>query len=242
MLRKIFLIFSILALIFLFTGQSALAKNDNLKLKVFIHYPKEPGKPAVVSNCTVTSNDQINDWLWAGWQMPSGGVDYKINYAAKPKNLTSDQLYNAVVASFNTWTGADPNQIFNYTGETSIKQAKYDGINTILFKNIRSSAIAMTYIWYYPDSGQLAEVDTIFNKLYKWSTTAYDGTNDCSGAIGTYDLQNIGTHEFGHWIGLDDLYSNVDQDLTMYGYGETKELKKDSLGLGDITGVLAIAP
>jgi hypothetical protein len=55
-------------------------------------------------------------------------------------------------------------------------------------------------------------------------------------------VQNIATHEFGHWVGLDDLYATTDKDLTMYGYGETKELKKDSLGLGDITGATTVNP
>jgi len=41
---------------------------------------------------------------------------------------------------------------------------------------------------------------------------------------------------------LDDLYASADKDLTMYGYGDMAELKADTLGLGDVTGVNTVAP
>ena len=41
----------------------------------------------------------------------------------------------------------------------------------------------------------------------------------------------------GHIFGLDDLYDSGDQDLTMYGYGDRGELKKDTLGDGDTLGM-----
>jgi len=41
-------------------------------------------------------------------------------------------------------------------------------------------------------------------------------------------------------VGLDDLYGSVDRDLTMYGYGDKDELKKDTLSNGDKLGMAAI--
>lgn len=244
-MKKIYLGILILALT-LFSvglGPTPTSANDkDVKLKVFVHYPKEPGKPLSSSQCTVTTNDQINDYGLTPWQMPSAGMTYKINYSTKPGGLTDSQVLATISSSFNTWSAADPKQIFRYGGTTSAKTAKLDGTNAILWKHINGSAIAITYVWYYPATGMLAEADSIFNKTYKWSQTTYNGTNDCGGLASTYDVQNIGTHEFGHWVGLDDLYSATDRDLTMYGYGTTTELKKDSLGLGDITGVNSVAP
>lgn len=233
--------FSLILVLFFVVGTQSIvsAKNDDVKLRVFVHYPNPHGKP-IVDPCTVTSNDQVNDYLLAGWYMPSSGVTYKINYATKPKNLNNDQVYTAISSSFATWTAADSKQIFNYGGSSTVKAAKFDGTNAVLFKGINANAIAITYIWYYTATKQLAEADTVFSNLYKWTYTPY--TTDCGGVAGTFDLQNIGTHEFGHWVGLDDLYSNIDKDLTMYGYGDTSELKKDSLGRGDITGVKTVAP
>lgn len=242
-------LYGILALIFLisfFIGvpvrQSVKAENGP-KLRVFVHFPSpHKEKTAQTPTCLPTSNDQVNDWSWAGWQMPLSGMTYKINYGSKPVNLSNSQIQTAISTSFSTWTSADSKQIFNYGGSTTVKNAKYDGTNALLWKNLTGSAIAITYVWYHPQTGQLLEADTIFNKRYKWSYTPYNGSNDCGGVTGTFDLQNIATHEFGHWIGLDDLYAEIDKDLTMYGYGDMGELKKNSLGAGDIIGVNAVAP
>lgn len=240
--KKIFLaIILVLAFLVIGTSQTAAAKNEEPKLKVFVHQPKQPGKPVTLAMCTPTGNDQVNDYGLTPWHMLTSGVNYKINYNTKPTSLTNTQVSTAVSNSFATWTAADAKQIFKYGGTTSAQNARYDGNNAILWKPVSNSAIAITYIWYYPSTGNLAEVDTVFNKSLKW---AYNNptAGDCGGVSGKYDLQNIATHEFGHWIGLDDLYANVDKDLTMYGYGDLAELKKDTLGLGDITGVNAILP
>ncbi len=231
----------VFGIVFVGGADSATAKKDDVKLKVFIHYPKDYGKPVRSSGCTVTANDQINDYGYAGWQMPTGGMDYKINYTTKPGNLSAAGIQNAVDLGFSAWSSADSNQIFNYTGTTSATGAKYDGTNAVLWGRVSGSAIAVTYVWYYTASEQLVEADTVFNKKLKWSVSN-STLGDCGGIATSYDVQNIGTHEFGHWVGLDDLYNSADKDLTMYGYGTTGELKKDSLGLGDISGVNAIAP
>jgi len=223
------------------TSSSAMASNDDVRLKTFVHYPKDHGRPAPPSYCSVTINDQVSDFGLAGWQMPTAGMSYAINYGTKPTNLTNNDVLNGVNASFAAWSAADSKQIFSNAGATNVRNAKRDGVNAILWKPISGSAIAITYAWYNTLTGQLVEADTVFNRNLKWSQTAYTA-GDCDGVTGTYDLQNIGTHEFGHWVGLNDLYNTVDKDLTMYGYGETKELKKDTLGAGDVIGVNTIAP
>ncbi len=67
-----------------------------------------------------------------------------------------------------------------------------------------------------------------FNTYYSWSTI---------GASGTYDVQNVGTHEHGHSLCLADLYSGVDSEKTMYGYVSAGETKKQTLDLDDINGI-----
>ena len=246
-MRKILCLILIVLVVAFYSGLSnlgiAIAHKDDVVLKTFVHDPRAPGKPLPISNCTVTTDDQVSDFGLTGWHMPSAGMNYQINLSTKPRNLTDIEVLVAIDNSFDAWTSADNNQIFNYAGTTTTKAAKFDGTNAILWKGITSGALAITYAWYYTSTGQLVEADTVFNRNYQWDLTPYsDVANECGGTIGAYDVQNIGTHEFGHWIGLDDLYLAIDKDLTMYGYGETKELKKDSLGLGDISGVNAIAP
>ena len=67
----------------------------------------------------------------------------------------------------------------------------------------------------------VVEVDTAFNNRHPWGILS-DDTGECS-TVDKYDLQNIATHEFGHWIGLDDVFAAV--DLTMYLFGAGGELK-----------------
>ncbi|PKM87993.1 hypothetical protein CVU83_02320 [Candidatus Falkowbacteria bacterium HGW-Falkowbacteria-2] len=87
-------------------------------------------------------------------------------------------------------------------------------------------------ITYYSYSGNsLIDVDTYFNTYYPWST---------SGDSGYYDVQNVLTHELGHWLVLNDLYSSQDAEKTMYGYTSLGETKKRSLDTDDINGINAI--
>jgi hypothetical protein len=69
------------------------------------------------------------------------------------------------------------------------------------------------------------------NTAFKWSL---------KGEAGKMDVQNIMMHEFGHWCGLADLYSDTDYWLTMYGYAGYGETYKTTLGLDDMNGLHAV--
>jgi len=68
------------------------------------------------------------------------------------------------------------------------------------------------------------------NTYYGWSL---------SGEAGKMDVQNIMTHELGHFCGIADLYNDADYWLTMYGDGDFGQTDKRTLGLGDILGLRA---
>ncbi|HEX2227921.1 MAG TPA: hypothetical protein VHM64_12335, partial [Candidatus Binatia bacterium] len=100
----------------------------------------------------------------------------------------------------------------------------------------------LTFVWYSRISGEVLEVDTLFNKRYPWAN--FTGSDECQKSLDApdaYDLQNIATHEFGHWAGLDDLFENTDKDLTMYGFGAGGEIKKRTLETGDRSGASEVA-
>lgn len=245
LLLTIFLLLSLIAPTIY--AKSETGPGHTLALRVFVHYPRpdragkppKPPKPPAGPACTIGPGTDAEDtWAWAGWNMPEGGVTYKVNLATAPNNVRTQAL-EALQNAFNTWTKADSAQVFPYSGETSLRVAKFDGQNIIAWKGIDSSAIAITYVWYWVETRQLAEVDTMFNKNLPWAVSSY--TADCIDSD-AFDVQNIATHEFGHWVGLDDLYNSLDSELTMYGYGALGELKKDTLGYGDTLGVAAIAP
>jgi hypothetical protein len=93
--------------------------------------------------------------------------------------------------------------------------------------------IAQNSFWFNPTTGVLSESDIVFNTYYSWSVT---------GASGTYDVQNIATHELGHALSLDDLYGYFDSEKTMYGYANEGETKKRSLDPDDVAGICHLYP
>lgn len=108
-----------------------------------------------------------------------------------------------------------------------------DGTNEVYFASIADpGAIAVTIVWGVfggpVGDRELLEWDQVFDDAdYAWST---------SGEAGKMDFENIATHELGHSIGLNDLYSLGASEQTMYGYADFGETKKQSLESGDIAG------
>lgn len=154
------------------------------------------------------------------------------NYWINPSNkygFSVSAVVTATTTSAETWDSQTSFQVFSYKGTTTRSAGNYDGYNVVAWGPYRAGVIAVTYIWYI--GNQIIESDTRMNQLYKWSL---------SGETGKMDVQNIMTHEFGHWCGLADLYSDTDYWLTMYGYSTYGETYKRTLGLGDINGLIAV--
>lgn len=153
-------------------------------------------------------------------------------YWINPKNsygFKTIDVVNAITASANTWDEETSYEVFSYQGTTTRSAGRRDGYNVIAWGYYRAGVIAVTYIWYVGD--KIIETDTRLNTYYRWSLT---------GEAGKMDVQNIMTHEFGHWCGLDDLYDDNDYWLTMYGYASYGETYKRTLGLGDVLGLQAV--
>ncbi len=85
---------------------------------------------------------------------------------------------------------------------------------------------------------------TPFNSTCIKNTTSYDVDFDWSlnGEAGKMDFENIATHELGHSVGLDDLFTEACSEDTMYGFAATGETKKSTLEGGDITARMLARP
>lgn len=221
------------------SGDFKLRDHPGLRARVFVHNQKPGSSPSLV--CNLPDPDSTAVTGMAGWHLPSSWV-YTLNINSVPSTVGSANLSTIASLAFGKWSGAVGGKVvFSKNGtNTSTNRAAFDGKNIIAWGKAPSGALAVTYTWYYTSNHQAAEEDTIFNSRYPWSWAPYSSTACVSG--NTYDAQDILTHETGHWMGLDDEYSTAYVNNTMYGYGSTGEIKKDTLTTGDITGVQAIYP
>jgi len=158
-----------------------------------------------------------------------GGIaQYWINPSNKYRFSTS-AVVTAITTSAATWDIETSADVFWYRGTTTKTSGRRDSYNVVDWGLYQNGVIAVTMIWY--SGSQILEIDMRMNTRYKWSL---------SGEARKMDVQNIVTHEFGHWAGLDDLYDTKDYWLTMYGYSNYGVIYQRTLGLGDINGLAAV--
>ena len=206
---------------------------DWVDLRVFIHRPRVL-KPNHLGVCAASTNANVNHFETTPWHL-SGPITWNLNRSTVPSSVSSsvDSVLNQ---SFRTWYGG----VFFQGPDTRAKRARFDRVNAILWKKMGRSTLGATFVWFSRFSGEVLEVDTIFNKKHPWAI--FPNSPDCQTSPDAYDLQNIATHEFGHWVGLEDLFDDSEKDLTMYGFGAGGEVKKRTLGAGDINGRNELAP
>lgn len=205
--------------------QKALDRRSNriVERRVFVHKPnhsKGGGRGGKSSCFTFLGN--------ARWRVTE---DYVLD-------ATSRSFGTSITDSFETW---DAEVSFNVFGMEDISATvdgpdtvSPDGKNEIMFGIVESpGAIAVSIVWGIfsgpPSQRRIVEYDVIFDDVdFAWATT---------GSPGVMDVQNIATHEFGHCLGLGDIYDSTCSEETMYGFAVGGETKKRDLNSGDITGV-----
>ena len=217
-----------------------------LSLRVFIKYAG-PVKQvtANVTDLGDPNGDGAQDGyelsgLWWNLSKYEGGVPYVINPSGAVKQgLDQYAVIDEITASLESWDAQVGVELYNdtVTVNTSAKASTYwpDYKNVITWARLRPRIVATATIWYYTATGEIADADIQLNSRYKWGIDPDDEGPETL-TNNKFDIQNIVTHEAGHWSGLGDLYENY-YEMTMYGYTTYGETKKISLEYGDIVGV-----
>jgi len=212
--------------------------HPGVKVRVFVHREKPQTSSPPLLVCGLADPDSTAVVSPAGWHLPSS-VTYSLNPSSVPSSVGGVNLPTIAVNGFGDWNGAVGGKVtFTRGSDTIVTRTAYDGRNIIAWGRTSGSALGVTYVRYFSQTGLVVDVDTIMNKKFPWkwsnSTTCADSNY--------YDAENILNHELGHWIGLDDHYTTEYQHNTMYGYGSKGEVKKNTLTVGDNSGAAAIYP
>lgn len=197
----------------------------------------DSGEAAVCSDPGTDGTDLCDSFAWGGQFWPGASVPYSVNL----KNSGDDGNFLAAIqASAQTWEDDSASGFdFTYLGTTGRKASslrnRMDGNNDVTWDSLNKyqNPIAVTIFWYSTATGEVVETDLVNNSNFPWAS---------DGDPNAYDVQNIDTHEFGHFLVLSDLYDETDSALTMYGYGALGETHKTDLGHGDELGIRAIYP
>jgi len=214
------------------------ARNPDLEKIVFIHYYKPNHDSDIDCNPACEGNDGNTKFqlVNGGLKWPTLPIVYEIN-----TNQFSPSEQTAIKNSAETWDeGLDFRSgstidlfVDSSTDKNQMDAGINDGHNIIVRGDLASNIIGQTSFWYNSATKEVLDADMVLNSDYTWTT------DTIVGGI-TMDVQNIVTHELGHFLILNDLQSPKTSDLTMYAFGSNGEIKDRSLGLGDELGVVAL--
>lgn len=221
-------------------GVRELPPEDATELRIIVEEDVRQSHRRRVPICQPTLDDTVEAYALTGWRLPAGPFPYFVDTRRADRDIR-EAVSGAIERAAATWTAADPATQFPFAGPTRAFAPEYDGRNVILWKGLPRGVIAAAYLWVDPVTSEVIDADMVFNSFVDWAVS--DPTaGDCGGDPGGYDVQAVATHEFGHFIGLEDLYQPTSVDLSMHGIVTVGELKKASLGRGDVLGALAVAP
>jgi hypothetical protein len=157
-------------------------------------------------------------------------------YISEPTFAGRPDFADAIDASFQAWRSPDDVRVdFLAMGCTHQSQEVSDGLNKILFVTDSwpyqgGDVIALTRNFYIADNsdraGQILSTDILINGV--------DYTFATDGDPNSYDLQDIVTHEVGHFIGMGHEQGDIDLTATMYAEAYTGETIKRALKADDL--------
>lgn len=203
-----------------------IGENWDLERVDFIHYakPANPGKAPKTETCY-----KLMGIKWA--TLP---LNYVIN-PSNPQGLSETFITSAISTAAETWDAATSAELFNniYTIDYVAQYGVYDYKNAVVFGDYTNdNVIAITSVWFTRVGKKIMEFDQLYNTRFNWGDATINPA--------LMDLQNIATHELGHSVGLNDIYSASCSLVTMYGYSSYGETQKITLEQADITGLQKI--
>jgi hypothetical protein len=159
-----------------------------------------------------------------------------------PQSLNPDWIEYALKKGMDTWQAQTSYDLWGdmnpdlTIGPINVEQmSDANGVRFATVEDSRGntdSIIAVTLSWYT----MIGSDWKIIRWNHVYNTAIGSPWGNASTIANVYDLQNIGTHELGHSIGLGDINDESCTHVTMFGQGSVGEVLKRSLATPDITG------
>lgn len=194
-----------------------------------------------------------------GFRMSSGGHEQRwsgrgvtlyLDGSLKKLGPNADE---AVMQAFGQWVASDPRlpALSFDTGGTSV-QPQRDGKSTVSLGPITTPGhekdVAITVTYSNDKTGEILEADTLVNSLYPLAllqakakraeavnSEREEESEDCQNR---YDLQNVATHEAGHFFGLGE--DMTERRATMFLSIGQCETHKRELSPTDVGAVVTL--
>ena len=182
--------------------------------------------------------------LGGHWTTKNPQLQYTYYTSGQPTNLASPGVVSDINVATSLWDSQTLQQLFGSTGNagnavssTNNAQLSFntlDGIHEVGWANLgtsSSSAIAMTSLRWNAKTGSMIDADVGFNTQWRYGWT----TDTSTGALA--DVETIALHEFGHVLGLDDIYNKPTKQFDYTEIMNSYWGSHRSLGKGDIAGL-----
>lgn len=192
------------------------------------------GQRAYSRNRTDGSNGEGNG-AYLFWDASFMPIPY---FIAEPTFRNHPDFIAGIEKSFKTWRDLENIRVeLVPMGCSRTKFNENDGLNNVILITdnwpFDTSAIAITRNFYVAGSTDRAGVILDSDILLNGVNHQFTMKNETS----KHDIQNIVTHEVGHFLGLGHETAPQDPDATMYAVASTGETKKRTLAASDIAGI-----
>ncbi len=170
------------------------------------------------SSPTLTPAPPYSNGSGTCWKSGPSWAGFDVGYNFD--SLVPTDWYASINAAAETWTNVTPSR-FSFHNQPSGNWIYYR-----VPKNPKVIASAAPP----PSSGYIVKGYIKFNPRMNWSIT-HPPSSD------TFGVQNVATHEFGHWLFLYDIYDSNCDDATMYYATAKGEDSKSDLSPYDVEGI-----
>jgi Matrixin len=148
----------------------------------------------------------LGAYALSGHRWKTSQVPFYVNPANN--DVSQDAAITALQAGAANWSAQTTAGVnIYYAGRTNGTSITLNNKNEIFFRNTSSGSTIATTYWWYGSDGKLLDADMMF---YDGGFKFFTGQSGCSGGV---FVEDIATHEFGHFIGINH---SSDSTATMY--------------------------